>query len=138
MKFSLGFLGFFMLIPGLVKFTDPFKTYFVEQIAYSELPFPELSRILGQGFEIQIGIIFFVLVFLGHKLSENRFKKMFYYAHFVVTIILIVALYVHFHPAVPAEILPFEEKRPFLTVAMLLFVVLNQFLFKTKLSEMRS
>ena len=56
---------------------------------------------------------------------------MFYYSHAVVSVILLTALYVHFHPAVPAEILPFEEKRPFLTIAMIIAVVLNIFLFKS-------
>ena len=119
-----------MLIPGLVKFTDPFKIMFIEQIEKSELPFPQVSLFLGQGLEIQTGIILFVLVLFGQNLNPSKFKKMFYYSHIVVSIILFTALYVHFHPAVPAEILPFEEKRPFLTVAMIIAVILNVFLFQ--------
>jgi len=132
MKVNLSFLGFFMLIPGLVKFVDPFKTFFIEQIAYTELPFPFLTRVMGQSSEILTGLILFYLVFYSTKINKELFGKLFYFSHLMLVIILSVALYVHFHPAVPAEILPFEEKKPFLTVAMLIGVALNIFLIKQK------
>lgn len=129
-KLITGFLGFFMLIPGLVKFTDPFKTYFTTQIAKSELPFPILSYWGGQIGEIVTGLILFSLVFYGSKFAPNLARRLFYFGHLMLTAILLVALYVHFHPAVPAEVLPFEEKAPYLTVIMLVLAAVNLFIWK--------
>ena len=55
-KIITGFLCFFMLIPGLVKFTEPFKTFFSTQISKSELPFPLLTFWSGQLGEIILKI----------------------------------------------------------------------------------
>ncbi len=41
-----------MVMAGTVKFFDPFATMFAKQIALSDLPFPTLSRWMGQLGEI--------------------------------------------------------------------------------------
>lgn len=51
-KILTGLLGAFMVMAGTVKLFDPFATMFAKQIALSELPFPTLSRWMGQLGEI--------------------------------------------------------------------------------------
>jgi len=50
-------------------------------------------------------------------------------------IIMLVAVYVHLHPDVPAEVLPFQSKPPVLTVIIMALAILNGWLRrKTRLS----
>ena len=53
----------------------------------------------------------------------------------LVVIIMLVAVYVHLHPDVPAEVLPFQSKPPVLTVIIMALAILNGWLRrKTRLS----
>lgn len=134
----MAFLGLFMLVPGVVKFFDPFKTFFTTQIAMSELSFPTLSYWMGQLGEISIGLLLFSLVFFWNKFTSAFLQRGFYFSHIIVTIIMLVSLYVHAHPAGPVEVLPMEEKFPFLSIVLLLGVVANMVLIrKVSLKEVR-
>lgn len=132
LKATTGFIAFFMLIPGTVKFFDPFKTFFTTQIANSQMPFPALSYWAGQLGEISMGLLLFSLVFFWNRFPKDLAVKAYNFGNMVVAFILLVSLYVHAHPDVPAEVLPFEEKFPFLSIIMLCLIGLNLFLMKRK------
>lgn len=125
-----GYLGAIMFVPGFVKFFEPFKTMFSVQIAKSGLPFPEMSYWYGQLGELSTGLTMLVLFLFWDKISPAVTDKMFYISHLLVTIIMVVAVYVHLHPDVPAEVLPMEKKPPFLAVFTLIMVGLNIYLHK--------
>ena len=126
----MAFLGLFMLMPGVVKFVEPFKTYFATQIANSELPFPAVAYWAGQLGEISVGLVLFSLVFCWNFLQPSLLRKAFYFSHSLVAIIMMVSLYVHAHPAVPKEVLPMEEKFPYLSILLLIGIAVNAVLVK--------
>lgn len=125
-----GYLGAIMLVPGTVKFFEPFKTFFTTQIDKSELPFPTLTFWSGQLGEITVGLTLLAFLFLWKKISPSSAKKIFYGGNLAVTVIMLVAVYVHLHPAVPAEVLPFEKKAPLLTLFTLTMVFLNIYMYR--------
>jgi len=101
---------------------------FAKQIALSQLPFPMLSAFVGQAGEIVSG-----LVLLAFFAFEGRFvgafgDKLFYLTNLLIVVIMLVAIYVHLHPDVPAEILPFQSKPPVLTIIVMLLALLNLYL----------
>lgn len=123
-----GVLGGFMLLGGSAKLFEPFTTMFAKQIALSQLPFPILSAFAGQAGEIVSG-----LVLLAFFAFERRFvgafgDKLFYLTNLLIVVIMLVAIYVHLHPDVPAEILPFQSKPPVLTIIVMLLALLNLYL----------
>lgn len=124
-KISTSIVAFFLFIPGLVKFTEKFKTFFTKQIELSNIPFPELSFVVGQASEIITGALLFSLLFFWKRFIPTTANKLFTYGNLMVIIIMAVALYVHVHPAVSAEILPFEEKFPYLTLLLIVLASIN-------------
>lgn len=125
-----GYLGAILFVPGFVKFFDPFKTFFTTQIDKAELPFPDLTFIAGQGGEITFGLLLLVLPYVWTKVSPTTADKLFYLGCLATTVIMVVAIYVHLHPAVPAEVLPFEKKPPILAVFTLVMVALDVFFYQ--------
>lgn len=123
-----GVLGAFMLLGGVAKFFDPFTSMFAQQIALSELPFPSLAGLAGQTGEIVSGLTLLVFFALGQKLNTGWSNTVFYLANFVVINIMLVAVYVHLHPAVPAEVLPFQSKPPVVTLIVMFLAGLNIYL----------
>jgi len=51
--------------------------------------------------------------------------KLFYLGNLLIVAIMLVAVYVHLHPHVPAQVLPFQAKPPVVTIIVLLLAVLN-------------
>ena len=123
-------IAIFMLFPGTVKFFDPFKTMFTDQITKSELPFPAVSYWAGQLGEISVGLLLFGLLLFERKFIPVITNKIFYLGNFIVAVIMVVSIYVHMHPNVPADILPLEEKFPFLSILILFLVGSNLYLYK--------
>ncbi len=121
-----------MLMPGLAKFTEPFITMLATQLDKSGLPFPEFTFHMVRISEIVVGLTLLALAFYGKRLSAALRDKVFYGANGVVGIMMLVALYVHLHPDVPAEVLPFESKPPVLTVVYLILVATNIYLYTKK------
>lgn len=118
-------IGSFMLLGGLNKFREPFITMFHQQITLSGLPFPELAKLAGEFGEIFAGLTLLVLVFLWNRFPQALAKKSFVFANLLIVFIMSVAVYVHLHPAVPAEILPFGYKPPLSTVITMVLALLN-------------
>ncbi len=127
-KIITGILGVFMLVPGLAKFFEPFKTMLAVQIWESELPYPTLSQIGAQGTEIAVGLVLIFLAFYWNKLGSAISNKIFLVCHALIIATMLVALYVHFHPNVPAEVLPFESKPPYLTSFYIILTFVNIYL----------
>lgn len=131
-KILTGLLGAFMLMAGTVKFFDPFTTMFANQIALSELPFPTLSRWAGQLGEMGAGAILLVMLIAGNRLSDEIRDKAMLATTLLTTAIMVVAVYVHLLPSVPAEVLPLQSKPPVLTLVILGLAWLNAYLYKTQ------
>ncbi|WP_045411924.1 hypothetical protein [Vibrio owensii] len=131
-KILTGLLGAFMVMAGTVKFFDPFTTMFAKQIALSELPFPTLSRWAGQLGEIFAGLLL-LAVMIGNKALAAPIKdKAMQLSTLLTTAIMIVAVYVHLLPSVPAEVLPLQSKPPVMTLIILGLAWLNAFLYFRK------
>lgn len=131
-KILTGLLGAFMVMAGTVKFFDPFTTMFAKQIALSELPFPILSRWAGQLGEIFAGLLL-LMVMIGDKALAAPIKdKAMQLSTLLTTAIMIVAVYVHLLPSVPAEVLPLQSKPPVMTLIILGLAWLNAFLYFRK------
>ncbi|WP_182026586.1 hypothetical protein [Vibrio rotiferianus] len=131
-KILTGLLGAFMVMAGTVKFFDPFTTMFAKQIALSELPFPTLSRWAGQLGEIFAGLLL-LIVMIGNKALAAPIKdKAMQLSTLLTTAIMIVAVYVHLLPSVPAEVLPLQSKPPVMTLIILGLAWLNAFLYFRK------
>ncbi len=131
-KILTGLLGAFMVMAGAVKFFDPFTTMFAKQIALSELPFPTLSRWMGQLGEIFAGLLLLVVV-IGNKSLKAPIKdKVMQFSTLLTTAIMVVAVYVHLLPSVPAEVLPLQSKPPVMTLIILGLAWLNASLYFRK------
>jgi len=114
----------------LVQFIEPFKTFFTVQIANSGLPFPTLSFVGGQASEILTGALLFALLFFWKKFSPAIVNNLFISGNLLVFPIMTVAIFVHLHPDVPAEVLPFESKPPILAAALIILSGLNLYLHR--------
>ncbi|NKB61477.1 MAG: hypothetical protein GKR95_18935 [Gammaproteobacteria bacterium] len=120
-----GLLGAFILLGGVAKFFEPFNTMFSRQISHAQLPFPEISAFAGQFGEIFSGLILVGFFLFGRQLAESPWAKLFNLANLTVVIIMLVAVYVHLHPDVPAEVLPLQSKPPVLTIVIMLLAIVN-------------
>lgn len=129
-KILSGLLGAFMVMAGTVKFFDPFTTMFAKQIALSELPFPILSRWAGQLGEISAGLLLLFAVIGQNKLTKPILDRAMQLSTLLTTVIMLVAVYVHLLPNVPAEVLPLQSKPPVMTLVILLLAWLNAYLYK--------
>ena len=128
-KILTGLLGAFLLMAGTVKFFDPFTTMFAKQIALSELPFPTLSRWAGQLGEMTAGVLLLVVMIGGRKLNTELRNKAMLASTLLTTAIMVVAVYVHLLPSVPAEVLPLQSKPPVMTLIILGLAWLNAYLY---------
>ncbi|WP_104038239.1 hypothetical protein [Vibrio jasicida] len=131
-KILTGLLGAFMVMAGTVKFFDPFTNMFAKQIALSELPFPTLSRWAGQLGEIFAGLLLLVVIIGNKALAAPIKDKAMQLSTLLTTAIMIVAVYVHLLPSVPAEVLPLQSKPPVMTLIILGLAWLNAFLYFRK------
>lgn len=120
-----GVLGSFMLLGGVAKFFEPFTTMFAQQITLSRMPFANLAAFSGQAGEIASGVLLLAFFAFGSRLVGPFFDRIFYLTNLLIVVIMLVAVYVHLHLDVPAEVLPFQSKPPVLTIIVLLLAVLN-------------
>ena len=129
-KILTGLLGAFLLMAGTVKFFDPFTTMFAKQIALSELPFPVLSRWAGQLGEMAAGALLLIIMIGGKRMDGELRDKAMLLSTLLTTVIMLVAVYVHLLPNVPAEVLPLQSKPPVMTLIILALAWLNAYLYK--------
>ncbi|WP_299716609.1 hypothetical protein [uncultured Tenacibaculum sp.] len=129
-KIITGILGFFMLIPGLAKFTEPFKTFIYKHLEIIGFPFPDIMQYLVKFSEIGIGLMLIFLAFKGSNISTKLRYKIFYLGNLSIIAMMVVAVYTHLHPNVPAEVLPMEFKPPIMPIGYILLVIVNLILNK--------
>lgn len=123
-----GFLGISMFMFGVLKFVNPFKSWYSTQIMKSELPFPNLSFWSGQIGEIIVGIVLICILLSGSKLKQNILNKIFSIANGSIIMMMLVAFYVHLHPNVPSEVLPLKISPPIIPGVFMLLAIANIYL----------
>lgn len=131
-KILTGILGLFMLMPGIAKFTQPFKSFIYQHLFLINFPFPNITQYIVKFSEVLIGLTLLILVFKKDFLNSNFRKKLFYLNHIAIISMMLVAIYVHLHPNVPAKVLPMEIKPPYMPVFYILLVTINLILSRKK------
>ena len=129
-KLLTGLLGFIMLIPGLAKFTEPFKTFIYKHLYFIGFPFPDVMQYVVKFGEVSVGLLMLYLAFKGQSLSTNLRHKLFYLGNLSIIFIMLVGVYTHLHPDVPAAVLPLEFKPPIMPISYILLVILNLYFYK--------
>lgn len=117
-----------MFMFGVLKFVNPFKSWYSTQIMKSELPFPNLSFWSGQIGEIIVGIVLICILLSGSKLKQNILNKIFSIANVSIIMMMLVAFYVHLHPNVPSEVLPLKISPPIIPGVFMLLAIANIYL----------
>lgn len=64
-----------------------------------------------------------------------RQRSRHYLTNLLIEVIMLVAVYVHLHPDVPAETLPFQSKSTVVTIIVLLLAGLNAYLYRKNAAE---
>ena len=116
------FLGTVMFVFGFLKFFDPFNTWFHVQISKSGLP--PLSIPMGIAVETSIGLSLLLASLFREKIG-SLFKPIVSMASAGLIVNMAIAIYVHVQPEVPADVLPFGIKPPFIPLVVMLLAVLN-------------
>lgn len=118
------FLGIAMLMFGILKFVDPFKSWYAVQIAASGLG--NTSYMMGIAGEITTGCLLIASLVLRYKM---RFCLTL--ASLGIIIMMLTGIYVHQHPDVPAGVLPLKIKPPYIPGGFLLLSVVNMLLVRS-------
>ncbi len=117
-------LGVLMFLFGILKFFPPFNGWFDIQIQQSHLPHE--SILAGKLTEMLTGILF-LLPSLGRSLTAKAKDQILLAACFLLVTQMIVAIYVHLQPGVPASVLPLGIKPPLIPVTVLLLDLFTAF-----------
>ena len=122
------FLGISMFMFGILKFIDPFKTWYTTQIIQSELPFPFISYWSGQLSEIAVGLALILTLFPSIFKSRNQIRALFFVGNILIIPMMLTAIYVHMHPGVPESVLPLKIRPPFIPGLFMLLACINIYL----------
>ncbi|TJZ52527.1 hypothetical protein FAZ15_19250 [Sphingobacterium olei] len=125
-KITSWFMGVTMLMFGLLKFVNPFKSWFSVQIANSELG--ELSYTLGILGEIGVGTALILCLLYRQKIQYRIFNLITNASFFAVIVMMLIGGYVHLHSNVPADVLPLKIKPPYIPLFFLLLALSNIYL----------
>ena len=118
-------LGIFMFLFGALKLTNPFNGWFHTQLITSgigDFAFP-----FGVGAEIITGLILLVTLIYKDKILSGRFFTFIICGSCLVVLSMIVAVYVHLQPNVPANVLPLGIKPPVIPLSVLILAAANIF-----------
>ena len=118
------FLGFQMLMFGFLKFFQPIRGWFDIQIQQSHLPHEAI--LAGKLTEILTGVLF-LLPWLWRSLTAKKKDQILLIACFILFTQMVVAIYVHLQPGVPASVLPLGIKAPVIPAIVLLLGLLTAF-----------
>jgi hypothetical protein len=117
-------LGVQMFMFGFLKFFQPFHGWFEIQIQQSHLPHE--SILAGKLTEMLTGILF-LLPWVWRSLTAKRKDQILLIACFILFTQMVVAIYVHLQPGVPASVLPLGIKPPVIPGVVLLLGLLTAF-----------
>jgi hypothetical protein len=118
------FLGILMLLFGFLKFFQPFHGMFDVQVQQSHLP--HSAVLAGKIGEMVTGFLF-LLPSLRSSFSEKYRKPILLLASLMIVVQMLVAIYVHLQPGVPASVLPLGFKPPVIPIVVLLLGLVTGF-----------
>ena len=118
------FLGVLMFMFGFLKFFQPIRGWFDIQIQQSHLPHEAI--LAGKVTEMLTGVLF-LLPWLRKSLTAKSKDQFLLIACFILFTQMVVAIYVHLQPGVPASVLPLGIKPPVVPVIVLLLGLLTAF-----------
>ena len=124
LKYNSMFLGTAIFMFGVLKFVEPFKTWFHIQIAKSGLP--PLSIPLGMAGEMSVGLGLLLATVFRERIG-NLAGPVVVLASAGLIVNMAVATYVHLQPEVPASVLPLGIKPPLIPLFFMLLAALNLF-----------
>ena len=117
-------LGVWMFMFGFLKFFQPIRGWFDIQIQQSHLPHE--SILAGKLTEMLTGVLF-LLPWFRRSLTAKSKDQILLIACFILFTQMVVAIYVHLQPGVPASVLPLGIKPPVIPVSVLLLGLLTAF-----------
>jgi hypothetical protein len=117
-------LGIQMFMFGFLKFFQPFRGWFDIQIQQSHLPHEAI--LAGKLTEMLTGFLF-LLPWVWRSLTAKSKDQMLLIACLILFTQMVVAIYVHLQPGVPASVLPLGIKPPVIPVTVLLLGILTAF-----------
>ena len=117
-------LGIQMFLFGFLKFFQPFHGWFDIQIQQSHLPHEAI--LAGKLTEMLTGVLF-LLPWAWRSLTVKSKDQMLLVACFILLTQMVVAIYVHLQPGVPAGVLPLGIKAPVIPGIVLLLGMLTAF-----------
>ena len=133
LKIRTWILGIFMFVFGALKLVNPAKGWFHTQLITSgigDFAFP-----FGVGTEIITGLILLVALIFKDKMPAGRYFAAIVVGSCLEVATMIVAVYVHLQPNVPAAVLPLGIKPPVIPLSVMILAVVNIFytikLYKT-------
>ena len=118
------FLGVLMFMFGFLKFFQPFRGWFDIQIQQSHLPHEAI--LAGKLGEMVTGCLF-LLPWLRRLLTAKYKDQLLLIACTMLVSQMVVAIYVHLQPQVPAKVLPLGIKPPVIPFVVLLLALLTAF-----------
>ena len=118
------FLGVLMFMFGILKFFQPIRGWFDVQIQQSHLPHEAI--LAGKLGEMVTGCLF-LLPWLQRPLFAKYKDLLLLGACAMLVSQMLVAIYVHLQPQVPAGVLPLGIKAPVIPVVVLLLALLTAF-----------
>lgn len=115
-------LGISILTFGILKFVDPFHTWFWIQLAKSGLPAPSFGLAIAGEITTGLGLI---APWAARMPLEPYRRKILALSSLGLIVMMLVATYVHLHPDVPAEVLPLGIKPPVIPLSFLGLAIFN-------------
>jgi hypothetical protein len=108
-----GFLGSSIFMFGLLKFFDPFKTWYHTQIFTSGLGVTAYwMGIIG---ELVVGGLLLLTAIRNPVFPVAKYIPLIgICASLLLVILMATGIYVHLHPSVPATVLPLKIKPPYI------------------------
>lgn len=126
LKIRSWILGVFMFMFGVLKLIIPtIGGWFHTQLTTSGIG--DFAWPFGVGTEIFTGLILLGALIFESKVPFNRFLTFIIFGSVLVVGTMIVAVYVHLQPNVPANVLPLGIKPPFIPVSALILAAANIF-----------
>jgi hypothetical protein len=126
LKIRSWILGVFMFVFGTLKLVYPIiGGWFHTQLITSgigDFAFP-----FGVGTEIITGLILLGALILQNKMHARRFFALIIFGSCLVVGTMVVAVYVHLQPNVPANVLPLGIKPPVIPLSVLVLAAANIF-----------
>lgn len=120
------FLAISMLMFGILKFVNPFKSWYSVQVTNSELG--QLSYAMGIVGEIGVGTTLILCLVYRQKIPLRVYHLLTNVSFIIIIIMMFTGIYVHLHPNVPAEVLPLKIKPPYIPTFFLMLALSNIYL----------